>query len=90
MTADAFPLEWPKPLRARHEGRHMSRDGSATAAGAPGTVRITRDDARFPAALAIVRGNSPAYAEACRNAGYIDLRHDQVQRLKGALGERPA
>ena len=90
MTAEAFPLEWPGAARGRHDGRHMSRDGSATAAGAPGTVRITRDDARFPAALAIVRGNSPAYAEACRNAGYIDLRHDQVQRLKGALGERPA
>lgn len=49
---------------------------------APGCTRIAASDPRFAAAVALVAGNSPPYAEACRRSGFVDVRHDRLQKLE--------
>lgn len=60
------------------------RDGQTAAVSQPANenVRITATDPRFPAALKILERTSLVFADACRKAGFVDFRHDQLQRLE--------
>lgn len=49
---------------------------------APGFTRITNVDDRFERALALIASNSPPFADACRAAGFVDVRNERLKRLE--------